>query len=91
VLCRMGGVGTWVLLLYAMSRYVIWLDLRYHLIFVEIICTYTLHLQIYSVQSYINIVTTVIVGSLIYYYNTSNWIFHNLSVQYLKYNQFRTE
>jgi len=28
VLCRMGGVGTWVLLLYAMSR-LIYLDLRY--------------------------------------------------------------
>jgi len=34
VLCRMGGVGTWVLLLYAMSR-LIQLDLRYYLMFVE--------------------------------------------------------
>ena len=38
MLCRMGGVGTGVLLLYAMSR-LIQLDLRYHLMFVEIICT----------------------------------------------------
>ena len=34
MLCRMGGVGTWVLLLYAMSR-LIQLDLRYYLMFVE--------------------------------------------------------
>jgi len=38
VLCRMGGVGTWVLLSYAMSR------LRYHLMFVEIICTCAINL-----------------------------------------------
>ena len=43
MLCKMGGVGTWVLLLYAMSR-LIWLGLRYHLMFVEIICTCTLNL-----------------------------------------------
>jgi len=53
-----------VMLLYAMSK-LIWLDLRYHLMFVEIICIYTLNLKIYSVQSYINIVSIVTVGSLI--------------------------
>jgi len=63
-LCRMGGVGTWVLLLYAMSR-LIWLDQRYHLTFAEIICTCELNLYIYSVESYINIFLIVIVGSLI--------------------------
>jgi len=48
-----------------MLSQVVWLDLRYHFMFVDIICTYTLNLQIYSVQSYINIVSTVIVDSLI--------------------------
>jgi hypothetical protein len=43
VLCRLGGVGTWVLVLYVKSR-LIQLDLRYHLMFVEIIFTGTLNL-----------------------------------------------
>jgi hypothetical protein len=52
------------MLLYAVSK-LIWLDLRYRLMSVESICIYTPDLQIYSVQSYINLVTMVIVGSLI--------------------------
>ena len=43
MLCRLGGVGTWVLLLYAMFR-LIQLDLLYYLMFVEIIYTCTLSL-----------------------------------------------
>jgi len=60
----MGGVGTWVLLLYVMST-LIWLDLWYHFMFVEIICTCTLSLQIHSLQLYINVVSIVLVASLI--------------------------
>jgi len=43
VLCGMGGVGTWVLILCAMSRLIL-LALRYHVMFVEIIGTCTLSL-----------------------------------------------
>jgi hypothetical protein len=43
VLCRLGGVGTGVLLLCATSR-LIQLDILYHLMFVEIVCTCTLSL-----------------------------------------------
>ena len=40
MLCRMGGLGTGVLLLYAMSR-LIQLDLRYHLMFGDYMYMYT--------------------------------------------------
>jgi len=43
MLCRMGGVGTWVLVLHAMSR-LIQLDIQYHLMFVENYNTCTLSL-----------------------------------------------
>ena len=40
MLCRMGGVGTCVLLLYVMSR-LIQLALRYHLMFGDYMYMYT--------------------------------------------------
>ena len=46
VSCRMGGVGTGVLLLCAVSR-LIYLDLRFHLLFVQILYNCSISVYIF--------------------------------------------